>query len=648
MVEVAGACLVSVAGGLYFACLAAGFMFLFLRGKKLSATAGIFGALVLIFSSYFATRYFWGVYIHSLLWIPLGLWLIDKFAAKTISAIKFIALFSCILALSILGGYPQHGVFALILMFSYVFAFAGMKKIYVIILSLVLAISLCAVQLLPTAELYRLSLRDGAASQNVFAKSMLEPKYLMSILSPDYWGSPGTNNYYGGKDYSGMNGYFGIVPLALAIMVVLKKREDKNIRFWVAVGLLGLAFSFNTIIAYLPKILNIPILNSGGAWNDLFFWQFGGAVLAAYGFNQLFKKRNRTLFFVSISLAVALLAMLYFGRTSVISVRNTGLVLVGLLLFAGSYMLKPKLAKYVALIVTAVFGLYFLFKVSPFGLSKYYYPTHPTISYLQKNAGVDRFWGFGSARIAANFPTYYKVFSPEGYDSLWPRWYGELLSSTKTGHIPENVDRGDVVIADADTPYRKRLVNLLGVKYFMDRSDDPGMEGPDVAKYPPEKFTLSKQWGETAVYKNQESFPRAFLVSDYKVVPKNRQITSFYTEDLRKTVIVSEKLPGVFGPNGTAEIVAYFPNEIKIKTESTSQNILFLSDTYYPGWKAYVNNEETKIYQADYAFRAVIVPSGLNEVRFRYQPDSFKYGLIISLAGVAVVICLFVKNGLAR
>ncbi len=60
-----------------------------------------------------------------------------------------------------------------------------------------------------------------------------------------------------------------------------------------------------------------------------------------------------------------------------------------------------------------------------------------------------------------------------------------------------------------------------------------------------------------------------------------------------------------------------------------------LLDTYFPGWKAFIDEQETAIYRADYNFRAVAVPAGHSTVHFQYRPLSFRIGL--ALAGVGWV-----------
>jgi uncharacterized membrane protein YfhO len=53
-----------------------------------------------------------------------------------------------------------------------------------------------------------------------------------------------------------------------------------------------------------------------------------------------------------------------------------------------------------------------------------------------------------------------------------------------------------------------------------------------------------------------------------------------------------------------------------------------LTDSYYPGWKAYIDGQEQTILRADRLFRALPLKTGSHTVRFVYNPASFNLGLI--------------------
>ncbi|MEW6557215.1 MAG: YfhO family protein [Elusimicrobiota bacterium] len=99
-----------------------------------------------------------------------------------------------------------------------------------------------------------------------------------------------------------------------------------------------------------------------------------------------------------------------------------------------------------------------------------------------------------------------------------------------------------------------------------------------------------------------------------------------------KTIFI-ENQTNINSSNLKSEIIVLknTPKEILINAELSDNGFLFLSNTYYPGWKAFIDGTETKIIKANYTFQAVTVQEGKHIVKFCYRPGSFKIGLIISL-----------------
>jgi uncharacterized membrane protein YfhO len=80
---------------------------------------------------------------------------------------------------------------------------------------------------------------------------------------------------------------------------------------------------------------------------------------------------------------------------------------------------------------------------------------------------------------------------------------------------------------------------------------------------------------------------------------------------------------------------------LKLKVKATGNNLLFLSEVYYPFWKAFIGEKELPIYKTNYAFRAVLVPQGEHEIEFRFESPAFETGKTYSmLANVIVVLAL--------
>lgn len=84
--------------------------------------------------------------------------------------------------------------------------------------------------------------------------------------------------------------------------------------------------------------------------------------------------------------------------------------------------------------------------------------------------------------------------------------------------------------------------------------------------------------------------------------------------------------------------IAYTAQEMTFQVESDHARLLVVSEIYYkPGWKAFVNGEETPIFQTNYVLRGVEVPAGVSEVQLVFEPASFRNGRMITGAGTLIV-----------
>jgi uncharacterized membrane protein YfhO len=63
-----------------------------------------------------------------------------------------------------------------------------------------------------------------------------------------------------------------------------------------------------------------------------------------------------------------------------------------------------------------------------------------------------------------------------------------------------------------------------------------------------------------------------------------------------------------------------------------------LSEVYYPGWRAWVNDREVEVLRANYLFRAMEISAGAQRVRLLYAPWSFKIGAgLFAVTAVALI-----------
>lgn len=112
--------------------------------------------------------------------------------------------------------------------------------------------------------------------------------------------------------------------------------------------------------------------------------------------------------------------------------------------------------------------------------------------------------------------------------------------------------------------------------------------------------------------------------------------------DLSTNAYIEEKIfLGEINRDATIKNINFTNNKITAKVNSTSDAFLVFSQCYYPGWKAYVDNKETKIYMVNGVIQGIRIPAGEHSIMFKYDPLSVKIGALITfvtLVGIIIYI----------
>ena len=85
------------------------------------------------------------------------------------------------------------------------------------------------------------------------------------------------------------------------------------------------------------------------------------------------------------------------------------------------------------------------------------------------------------------------------------------------------------------------------------------------------------------------------------------------------------------------ELIGATFNTYTVRADAAVPSLLVYADTYYEGWRAFMDDREVPIVRANHAFKAVRVDPGQHVVRFVFDPWTFRWGAGITLAGLAIV-----------
>jgi len=236
--------------------------------------------------------------------------------------------------------------------------------------------------------------------------------------------------------------------------------------------------------------------------------------------------------------------------------------------------------------------------------------------------------------------------------------YAALLYSTFGGvFVPSNW----FPPLSEQIPRNMAIARLMGVRWVL--SSDATIDSPDlvyrgkcVTSKPPFPFDGPAADGTIYVYEVLDPVGIAFLTDRYQVVDISESLrTIFLNRDhpWKRGIVYLETEPTTEGKNRTisstevipnlgsrAEIAKETFNSIELNLSTPTPRYLVLSYLYRPNWKAYLGQDDLRIYRAYGGFMAVQVPPGQHLIRFRYTALDVYLGLF--LTGLAFALPLIV------
>ena len=613
------------------------FMFFYLKEIGLSKYAAALGAFSLSMSGFSVAWLEWNTTLHTLVWLPLGLYAVEKLMKK--KELRWFVLLGFSVSCIVFAGFLQTAFYALFLLGCYALLRVvtigkghDRKKILTgLIAVLIIVIAVTSIQWMPTLKLINNSARSFDQG-NVLERDdwFLPWQNLVQFVAPDYFGNPATLNYWGIFNYTEFVGYIGIAPLILAFMGIVSpgKRLRRTQRFFLLVLAAALLFALPNPISRFPFMMNLPLVTSAQPSRLMMIIDLCASVLVAIGAEKFFadlKEEKTKLILPALTASLGIIALMLFGMWIValgfspfrihlppeylqIAKRNlmlptmlfilAGLSMIGLALAGKAHILiKARLFSAMLLmlfLLTAGDLLRFAVKFTPFSDKHYVFPDTKVIDFLKSDSGTWRYMTTDARILPPNFSVAYGLQTIEGYDPIYIDRYGMLIASAQKDEpvLEPTAFHRIIRPENIDSP----VYDLLNVKYVLALTD-----------LQDEKLEKVFQEGETRIYKNKQVFPRVFIITDYQEPDDDRQALNQALR-LRKSDIKE-----------TAEILEYAENAVRIGVNSAEGGMLVLSDIYYPGWSATLDGKPQPVERVLYALRGTMIPPGYHEILYRYS-----------------------------
>jgi hypothetical protein len=648
-------------------CFAGFFMYLLTRSLGFSEVGGFVASAVFVCNGFLMAILFLGHLcpVESYIWLPLVIFFVNRAVqSPTLWADAIIA--GALWGIQILAGAPQDAFYTFLAAGLFLLCMAkggkAMKPTAIRLLSIALlvfivGVGLSSVQIIPALELVKESVRAALDSYEWSTLASYPVQGIITILMPHFFG-----NYADGSVWVGnmpwsipqQNLYTGVLSLTLLSFLSLRGRVEKRVVLFgvlLAGASLILAFGHNTPIYRIVYLL--PGFNRFRAPSKIMvLWAFSMAFLAGIGMDGLFsylrKGSIRRLYplFLSVLVLMILVLVFHYAPSAVLKIFSPFVLADAIpAKMANAARMISSETQRLTLVISCILLLILLMRRNLVSRGvgglllcalllvdlgwvhgsaiRHDNSIYQRIAKIQRDLSaslamdksVYRVGAFQHS-LGANLEMYLGYQSVGGFTALFPSRYFEYIDKYAEYQLPRGwvsffygVSRDHV------------LMDLLNVKYEI--------------LYP------SKAIGFRETY-----FPRAFIVQSAKVVAKEQILDRLTSPgfDPRATVLVEQDSKVLDHPveNSHAEarvdIIDYAPDSILLDAESPSPGYLFLSEMFYPGWKAYIDDRPASILRGNYLFRVIPLLGGRHHIRVQFDPLTIKVGIGISVFTLLVIL----------
>jgi hypothetical protein len=600
------------------------------RRGGIARTAALLGAIAFMFNDVLITHIGNLNLIAAAAWLPLILALYARGLSER--RVSWIVGSGVVFAIALLAGHAQITAIAMVGLIAvavWQIIVASDRRVRVIGLALLaplIVFGLTAAQLLPSLEMTRYSLRAGLSYEEATAYS-LPPAALASTFSPLLFGR-GAVDFWGPWERVETM-YVGVAPLILAGFAFRRRWRD-SAWFLLALGLLGLLIALGKYTPIYSLVHSLPLLSGLRVpARFILLTNFSLAALAAIGLQRFMTESfsmKRVLGWGAVVMIGGALALIVaYQSIGAIDPGNHLASSFSFLLIAaiamGIMVLRVKSAlsnQHSAILLIGLLSLELILLGSGVEIDR----NDPTLGY-QHQAVVDFLKSDGGEFRLENAA---RAWQPDAALMYGLNDIGGIFNPL--GLASYETYRGGM--GDRGSP----LYDFLGTKYVLANKDQP----PGDASFVP-VFNGDPQ---IDVYLNTKALPRAQLIDRAMIVHSGEEAwqaihAANFDPAQEATIENGVELSGGENQSGDRALafVSSANDRVELIAKTASPAYLVLSDVYYPGWTATIDNQPATLYPANFAFRAVLVPPGEHRVTFTFEPVTWHVGLIVSALTLA-------------
>lgn len=573
------------------------------------------------------------------------------------------------------------------LAFALAFGFAG--------------IVVAAPQVLPSLKFHAFAARADAYFGFAVSGSMPLTAWLTMLL-PTLFGDELGIKRYTFWSYWESNYYIGLAPLIFALAVGVGRNKRRIEKFFIASVIVAVLLSAGRYMFFFRFIYDhVPLISDFRVpARALIIVAFCGPVMAGLWFTPLRQralasgKRRWTPFFLAGAAALFFCALLYItgagapawdwlqNRSVLAAARMTigpkelpggeytplpvnparifafYSVIPGLIIAAAFLIIylpilfRPRARRFAfaALIMLTAADLCVLgFRYADVydGPSMYRWNPRP-VEFMKNNPEPVRIiTSYNDFGLFSNTSMMHGIDAIGGYDTTITKWFNHYFNYSQENKS-DYVNAG--YLATGRLPH---MLSYLNIKYVLDSPNKihclPGLK----RVFADGQMQIFELPGPVT--------PRAILTHSAINIPAEADMMKRLDEfdyDPRREIYFDEPLdasiaaalakvkPSDIDPEKEyAKFTHRGINSIDLDVNAEAPGFLFVSDAYYPGWKATVDGNPAEVLRANFICRAVFVPKGRHVVKMFYTEPLLTFGLLL---GIAMTAALLMPNTFTR
>ena len=244
-----------------------------------------------------------------------------------------------------------------------------------------------------------------------------------------------------------------------------------------------------------------------------------------------------------------------------------------------------------------------------------------------------------------------------GEDS--PAYFNSIYDNGHIRFLEENELKSPRGTYESVSIRTRELMDIVSVKYYYDIPNSEGI---------PEDMTYAYDRGAYVVYENDNSIPMGYTYDhvisheDFAKLPKEDKYRVYAKYLVADDVSVFDDILDVYSGDLSISDEEY-ERQIALRQENAAlstepvrdgyvsqleldaEKLVFYSVSYNDNWKAYIDGEETEVYEVNNGLIGVRVPEGKHELKLSYTVKGAMAGAVVFGAGaVALVLYMCISK----